>query len=79
MGVMECSRNGCEEILCSSMFEGRYICHSCLKDLQKLRDSIPPNTTYGEIQKMLKEFWDSNKIPSEICEDPVAYIDNMIK
>lgn len=34
MSVLQCDRNGCENIMCDNMIDGRYICYQCLHELK---------------------------------------------
>ena len=59
MGVLRCSRNGCENIMCDHhSYEYGYICYDCLSELvQKGRDTN------------IEEFMESPKVTQLIHDD----------
>ena len=49
MGVMSCSRNGCENIMCDRLSKKfGYICNDCFIELQ---ESLLPPTAFMKTQK----------------------------
>lgn len=66
MGVMECGRKGCGNILCSRTITrgggcwGGYICDSCFSALDKLRLTWPEQMSPMEMSVKIEEFMDSD-------------------
>lgn len=58
MGVMECDRRGCPEIMCRRLIlEGSmYICDGCYAELQRARESWPKAMTAVEVWDAIKKF-----------------------
>ena len=56
MGVMECNRQGCRKGMCTQLFQGIYICDSCLDELRTLFASWPGTMTGNEFNKRVNAF-----------------------
>ena len=74
MGVMECNRTGCDNIMCSAYHsETGYICYSCLAELRTLQE-LKPNMGIKRIIKFMNT-------PREIVvndnQQPRINLDNM--
>lgn len=60
MGVMACSRQNCESIMCDRLFRGsRYICESCWTELQSVKATWPKELPPNEIAQRVEEFLDT--------------------
>lgn len=58
MGVMSCSRKGCENIMCDTYVKSiGYICNDCKSEFKEYlqKNSLKP-TTEGEINRELEKF-----------------------
>ena len=63
MGVMSCSRYGCENIMCDTYVDGvGYVCYDCQKEFEKYlkKKGLNPETE-GQIKKHLKDFMETEK------------------
>lgn len=60
MGVMECDRKGCENIMCShyNSLHGGYMCYECLEELKNI---TPFSMSIGEFFKTPKQSPPSEK------------------
>jgi len=58
MGCMECSRMGCERVMCDQLIlDGtRYICSSCSDELDEARRSWPSRMSAKEVRDRIKAF-----------------------
>lgn len=63
MGVMSCSRNGCESIMCQTHIDDvGYICSSCKIEFEEFLEKrilIEGDLYEGEIIKALKSFMET--------------------
>lgn len=61
MGIMECSRTGCDEIMCEKIHTfGNYICNRCMRDFKKLmKKSGFENATREFYDQKFSEFLDT--------------------
>lgn len=54
MGVMECNRRGCDNIMCNHYnSETGYICYECLTELENLQ-KLKPNMKLKHIKKFME-------------------------
>ena len=63
---MNCSRNGCEEIMCHTYIytlDIGYVCPECQREFKEMmqKEGSYDNLTEGEIARRLKEFMDTYK------------------
>jgi hypothetical protein len=57
MGVLACSRKGCDNIMCNYYVPSiGYICCQCKEDFKKFLYLFPPTTTQDEVVERLKLF-----------------------
>jgi len=74
MGVMSCSRNGCENIMCSRYSdEFGYICYECFQEL-KDKQECDHSLSLKKIKKFMekpKTIFNSEKIKPEIVLEEV--------
>lgn len=60
MGVNECGRRGCPEIMCDTLIETReneyYICDSCYRELTEDMESLPGELTEEEVLTLIDDF-----------------------
>lgn len=64
MGVMSCSRNGCDSIMCDTYVDGEigYVCFDCQSEFKEYLRSINENpTTDEEVRVFLEQFMQSEK------------------
>lgn len=75
MGVMPCSRNGCESIMCRTMVEGRgYICYECVEELREKRKEWPEEMTELEAKLRVYSFLDTEKHGRKLSGDEVLLL-----
>lgn len=63
MGVLACSRNGCEGVMCGTLIGGSYICEDCKDEFRKLvgdgylrkADMVSKFREFKETQRTCKE------------------------
>jgi hypothetical protein len=63
MGVMSCSRNGCESIMCDTYVDSiGYVCRYCQDEFKEYlkKENIQANTE-GEIKRALETFMSTYK------------------
>jgi hypothetical protein len=84
MGVMGCSRVGCEHTLCEHHVELGpdsffYICDSCLHELHLLAKAIPMGTNRQAVHSFVRDFFTTGN-PSGIgdIEMPQEEFDTLI-
>lgn len=63
MGVMQCSRSGCDEIMCDRLINGRnYICNTCFTELVDWkREHWPDTMTIVELTERIQNFLSTEK------------------
>ena len=63
MGVMSCSRYGCESIMCDTYVETvGYVCNDCQSEFEDYsKKNMESNSSEGEILRHLKIFMDTDK------------------
>jgi len=63
MSVMECDRNGCEQIMCDRLIlEGsRHICEECYDELLMAKDNWPKKTLVSDVRDRIIQFMASEK------------------
>jgi hypothetical protein len=64
MGVMSCSRNACDNIMCDTYVDGDigYVCNDCQKEFKEYLSKERINaTTEGEIRRALEKFMETRK------------------
>jgi len=63
MGVMSCSRYCCENIMCDTYIDSvGYVCYECESEFKEyLNKEHKDPQTYGEINKELKIFMETEK------------------
>jgi len=72
MGVMECERKGCEQILCRRMVcDNRYICESCYEDLLEYKKTWPSTMTKDKVRQLIVAFMESECAPIPLDEDGI--------
>lgn len=61
MGVNECDRRGCENIMCDRLIVNNnyYICDDCWKELVALKNTWPRIMPKNEVLKKIEEFMSS--------------------
>lgn len=68
MGVMECSRNGCDHILCECYsFEYGYICNECKEELKQFIKTSLMDLPYANIDDLIVKFMDMKKGEEVTC------------
>lgn len=71
MGVMPCSRNECENILCRRIIcTGNYICDDCFEMLLVLKKTWQPPLSEFEVRELIEQFMDT---PANTDEDYRSY------
>ncbi len=83
MGVMACSREGCDNILCNILILGgtTYICKECLHELEQTKATWPEETSVGDVKGLILEFLATEKgsqFPSTDPEDVEAEFRRLI-
>ena len=71
MGVMACSRSGCDEIMCHRCIleHTAYICSDCFSELLKLKDEWPDKMSAAEVRKRIEEFMETEKDACNILDE----------
>jgi hypothetical protein len=60
MGVKECGRAGCENIMCDRLIDGHtYLCSDCWSELLRVKETWPKEMMGGEVRKRIDEFLES--------------------
>ena len=61
MGVMECNRNGCRNIMCERLFDNRrYICEECWRELLEHRKSWPASMQRSDVKGIIERFLETD-------------------
>ena len=68
MGVMRCQRGDCEEILCSVLLCGKYICSGCDKELNDQKENWPSEMSEAELKRRVLAFFETNPGDSRMLE-----------
>lgn len=61
MGVMQCYRDGCNEIMCGISIHGMNLCGDCVKELEAAVEQWPGKMTKSELDERIFEFFDTVK------------------
>lgn len=70
MSVNQCSRSGCDEIMCDQLVDGRYICSGCAGEFRDMMgDSELPRF---EMRSKFREFMQTEKSSSGFAHEKVT-------
>jgi hypothetical protein len=64
MGVMACNRRGCDQIMCSSLINGQYVCDDCLKQLNAIKVK-----TISKIEKVFMNSFSDEDIVVKVIRE----------
>lgn len=68
MGVMECSRNGCDHILCECYSHTYgYLCYDCLCELKQFVKTSLISLPHATIPELIEKFMDMEKDEEVTC------------
>ena len=79
MGVMSCSRKGCDNIMCDTYVDSvGYVCYECQGEFKEyLEVKGKEDLTEGEIERELKNFMTTEK--DEYTQGKVMDVDTFFK
>ncbi len=81
MGVMECSRRHCDNILCNTYIDDiGFVCRECQAEFKKylLHEGIAANTE-KEIEKALSDFMETTKDDYSEAKNEEMDVDDFFK
>ena len=82
MGVMECDRHDCQNIMCKRTIDGTecyYICDECFEELKiYLAITFQEEAEKGEVLKAIDEFMETKpRTMSKEMGSPLSFLDEL--